>query len=159
MPHADSRLPHQHPKSAIDVQHLKGRLILELSASLKRCPDTNLNSSTLNFSAAGDGASPVSTKRGLRGGYQSFSNSVLCKKTITNNRPSGAGPPLPHADSRLPQQHPRSAIDVQPLKGRLILELSASLKRCPDTNLNSSTLKFFRCRRRGKPRLYQAVGT
>jgi len=55
---------------------------------------------------------------------------------------------------------PNSTVDAQPLKGRLILELSASLKRCPDTKphffltsllppLNSSSPKFFRRRTRG----------
>ncbi len=44
---------------------LKGRLISKLPASLKRCPDTNPQFfRPLIFSAAGDGASPVSTRRG-----------------------------------------------------------------------------------------------
>ena len=48
------------------------------------------------------------------------------------------------------------------LKGRLISKLPASLKRCPDTNPQFfrpsilPPLNFLRCRRRGKPRLYQA---
>src|SRR6266404_8491635 len=44
---------------------LMGRLISKLPASLKRCPDTNPQFfRPLNSSAAGDGASPLSTRRG-----------------------------------------------------------------------------------------------